>query len=1752
MSTQVTPWSDIAKQLDPMMPKEQFDLMRDKYFHDVVAPNYDPKDRLHVYKDFMTKTERPKLLSSADEALLHAGEVGVSGTKRLIAPASILPGDVGEKARSAYHSLDYTEKEMDRLAARDGIPVEVTKMIGAGAGEVLPVVLTAGAAAPIVKAIASRAAQGVAGREIVRRTVEGSLSYGAYSAAAEVEGDRLTAGLQGAALGGVADGLFGIGHALVKKGAVPTAELGAEFARKAMRGEQIPPTVDKAMAEEVLKQAEVARIELRPRATTATAQDGPKGVFITMSDANGTLHNIKLMPEAEFRAIEEMELWMKKGFGVDNIQYHPENLTQHQRFMKMLEDRMASKYETKVVQTAPGQAQAVSASMAADGVQTKVIDEQTVLVQEKENSWMPSRPVGKKPEPALVQQHVNEFRDAKGNPMDEVDKDRFLSSFEEVWDPIAPAKDRAEAARFLISKGASDDLLPSLYKQKGGGYDHRTEESFYSDVLHDPFVMERSEAVLVKLANDYTEYAVPVWGSSRKAGTLEFPFKTEEDALAAASQLKGTHSKTGIELYPNPRAVQQGNTWEVQWGEEITDANYDRVFGYRTAIPESLRRDPLGPRPSQDAFDEATFQMTGEDIATLQGQMDILWDPKLPTDRKTLPLMIVREKLGDKFIPENMKGAAGAKLENRVTQLMKDFGFRTDNPEQVQAFREMLDEVGEAELIRTMEVSGASKGINVNKAGAIQEAARKGEIPSKRVDDPFGLGDDITIGTEAVDPGRRLEIQGGIAEEAREAVTSHYRSKGYSVIAAPAEDGTVTLIAWRRSDLDIERSFMARMPESERNILVSTPNGVMQVPRFAERPHRVGGFVDRATLTGITNENPPPMGLSFEPNAVSINGETSTKPLIMVRDDLPKDRVRDIVYHENMHGHMQMLGDDVVFKSIPHDAQKTAGMIATKIGEFPGYGGEKFTRLVDEAYTYAASAVRTGDEQMLRDLAQIDTSIDHVLDMVERTSENILARSMSHLDTPVQRMIQRKMNDLMRRSSSNRMWELRNAEKNLDVRFHYDHTAKLWAATDSAGNKTYFNNASEMWEWVGAHDASGFAPSASYAFELQGVRGPFVPRGGVPGKEARSLPDSPPSKDWKWLGWSSISGGIRPHLNWVATVHEKFNNEWGKKGRYMPLYERVKDVDDTVRQLDTFIQGAQERIVNVLGDIDHKTMPAMFDYLTIPPKKRSLELAKQHGLNEDQMMKAEEMYNWLEAMGDEHGFSVRKYLNEIVPQLRNFNYDYDFVLGKMDKKGKPSFWTEQIRTEQNIDPRDNHLGRFAHFVVNQAIQKKLKPGLGELQKLVDMQTKDGHYILGPTRWPLQNYVNYLKGIPDTSGQMINTLQRNFTDTLENKLKVMNEKLPDSMKLHPEQLKPPPALFNRLMILSYAAGLGLRPAIIARDLIQPFSTGLPIMGPTRFFNGMAHLTEEGFARAEKAGVILHKSNIGEAYGDIFQEIPAVGTRNLIDKATRMSNILLSPARWGNNIGRTIVFNGEYHAAVEWIGKYRAGQASAQDLLSNTSLWFADQPAISRLLEKAGSKSVTVEQAATDLAREIVDLTQWPLRRGTQPSLLRTGLGRIFGQYGSWPANYIDFLARMTKKIASNPKQAIPAVAAWGAVNFSAVSAFSSVGIEAEHWFFVSPAGYGGGPHLEFTQNLMQGFEETDKGREARKKVLEYPLSFVPGSVAVRNVLRGIDKGEMDGMGIPTGGPGWVRLMGFKPEDEPDMEMEQWLLNEVGMK
>src|SRR5919109_1064621 len=202
-SLEATPrWEDIAARLDPMMPATTYNAIRGQFFYSQIAPTLpEGISRSAEFQKFLQKTERPQLLRE------ETTRVGLATAAFMKAA---LPGPRTEAIQQV----------MRKQGLRDGILANeadktLAETVGSLGGLALGIEATTAAAGllgPMV-GLGGQIGQGLKAAKLSQRVLQGGVGFGIYSALEEQEGDRVLAGLEGAALGVLTElGMAGLGR----------------------------------------------------------------------------------------------------------------------------------------------------------------------------------------------------------------------------------------------------------------------------------------------------------------------------------------------------------------------------------------------------------------------------------------------------------------------------------------------------------------------------------------------------------------------------------------------------------------------------------------------------------------------------------------------------------------------------------------------------------------------------------------------------------------------------------------------------------------------------------------------------------------------------------------------------------------------------------------------------------------------------------------------------------------------------------------------------------------------------------------------------------------------------------------------------------------------------------------------------------------------------------------------------------------------------------------------------------------------------------------------------------------------------------------------------------------------------------------------------------------------------------------------------------------------------------------------------
>lgn len=866
------------------------------------------------------------------------------------------------------------------------------------------------------------------------------------------------------------------------------------------------------------------------------------------------------------------------------------------------------------------------------------------------------------------------------------------------------------------------------------------------------------------------------------------------------------------------------------------------------------------------------------------------------------------------------------------------------------------------------------------------------------------------------------------------------------------------------------------------------------------------------------------------PFAMGATGGTmpGVKPQIYVRQPS-----RNVLYHEGLHSGFNYL-DINVNEHLGQDAfaRKLANAFSPEVRGV--YEGQEF--IPEEVYVYLAQSYRTRNAKLLDAFAEADGSKEQVAQWFSEKTDGLLREVASRADSLHKRVLERRLKAAQREATGSLKVlarELKTSGKELDLE------DGKWVMRHPDGSVTTYETREGLNDMLAKEaepltspelvDLTSLPPGVPrYAAEMPGHSLSDAPltSGPIPPDLAKA-PTTLPEGGRVHAGASLGSYFFRPFYAWLDTVAQK--NKWPE------LYNTFKQLDEQVMHVDSFLRSWEKKLLPMLK-VSPDRRSDLYKYLETSTEKKP-EVAKMLKLTEAEKQTVETLRTeFFDPLFNEFGINAEHYIQDYAPRLRQANFDVDKLApGGRLTPAHVDFFAEHIRTGE-LDPRDTDLLRVAHTYLRLGARKKLLgDALEQAAALNDLKTPTGEFVTGALQPLLKRHIAYIRGIPDYTQKVVDSTVREIAGSINNGIKSLNQKLPKALQLEEISTEPRDAL-GKWILYSYAGALGLRPMVPIRDSMQIFLTTYAVLGGKYLSKGIARAFP---AVKEKVKGVVTADNpyvIADRYGALMRPTELsnlyAGEYGSMDKSklANMAERMLTPLRWSNNSNRLVSFFG--HAEKAKDAMVTAAGDSAK-FVKESGLWFLDKGLSQKFAAEYAAKGVD-EDLAYRIAKELVDVSQWNYRRGAHPGIYKYAVGRLFGQYGTWPLNYIEFARRITRQAPGyeRSKALTRLVLAHGAV----LSVGEAFGVDTGTWVFTQPAAYGGGPLFGAVVNVPQSLDfETYKGSEARRDLVRpfWPMS-IPGGLAAERIYKAVADNDPET---------WKIVLGFNPIDSKE-EVKGW--------
>ena len=330
------------------------------------------------------------------------------------------------------------------------------------------------------------------------------------------------------------------------------------------------------------------------------------------------------------------------------------------------------------------------------------------------------------------------------------------------------------------------------------------------------------------------------------------------------------------------------------------------------------------------------------------------------------------------------------------------------------------------------------------------------------------------------------------------------------------------------------------------------------------------------------------------------------------------------------------------------------------------------------------------------------------------------------------------------------------------------------------------------------------------------------------------------------------------------------------------------------------------------------------------------------------------------------------------------------------------------------------------------------------------------------------------------------------------------------------------IVNLLTRMAYQASIPFRAALVARNWMQSPLFLTPIVGPDYWWKGVKFAMEDGaMEKAIKAGALDLEALPLHGATEVFGiESRRLGER-LGGPLARLNYKAQEAFGWGFQ---------QYRKADDWgrVVAFGSGRSRVKDSLNKYMASTKDYQALERLLEDAKVKTFdetverefrdliarnspeSFEEAANLVGKELADKVHFLYKTGNHPVGWNGVKGRLLGQFGTFPAQYLRYLEEGVTRGTTKDKAQF--IATHSSMNLAIVGLGAELGFNLENWASFPSVTYTGGPYADLIVNLVQYTSGSEAERRLAKRSLnmlyptwDHPRSmFVPGSYFVADV------------------------------------------------
>lgn len=561
---------------------------------------------------------------------------------------------------------------------------------------------------------------------------------------------------------------------------------------------------------------------------------------------------------------------------------------------------------------------------------------------------------------------------------------------------------------------------------------------------------------------------------------------------------------------------------------------------------------------------------------------------------------------------------------------------------------------------------------------------------------------------------------------------------------------------------------------------------------------------------------------------------------------------------------------------------------------------------------------------------------------------------------------------------------------------------------------------------------------------------------------------------------------------------------------------------------------------SMTADKDKFSIYAVSRYAAAPQLKKGFKDGRQQFAFENKMtpeeLKVSELVSWtLDAGFRDSGIETFRYIQGYWPHLRKWA-QAGFVPGKgkfvPDELG---FTASRFRSgELSVYDLDPISATYRHLR-SLYMKRHFDPVLPEITNALEgIKTLDARvYRL------MDEYIQELLGSPHASFEKLQ-------GAMERSMAALGVKVPERLATD---------LVSAGAALSSAAMIPFRPSLIARNFYESLLKVSPRTGIPDYFDALRYVVspetrKAAFDEARKALAIRPSTARLQAGLAHAEEVFGPTAPLMKGFHQKYMNIFNKGFEWyqsADDFGRAIAYHAHKRRVQKHLGDFATGKTSWDDFIVRTKIDMFD-PLDVKIVEKM-FRAGEYQQAHDHLGRVLARETMTRYGYADHPAGWNSVLGRLFGQFGTWPVQYKDYVLQGLTRGSTKNRAEFAAI--HGAITGGTVLGGASIGLNLQNW--TGMMFYTGGPWADLTIDGVRSITGSQQERALARRSLygNVPVlgwmetgsprsMFIPGSFLLgdlndmRTALQ--DGNVFEGVMRGTG----VRLI--RPEERQGLE---WL-------